>query len=78
MKYSIKPLEWRCVCKGHWQALTPFGEFNAVRWQNGEWQWSGKIAGYYYSTTAPKLKAAKVAAQAHWEERLKQALKEEK
>lgn len=72
--YRIKQLEWKKPKKtsNHWNARTPFGTYgidtrfemyNLSLFPLNDWPMS-------YNT----FEAAKAAAQAHWEERLKQCL----
>ena len=81
MKYSIKPLEFARAENGyggHYHyASTPFGCFLAEESDQG-WMWSFPDIENDSSSRGFTEEEAIAAAQAHWEEHLKQALKEEK
>jgi len=72
--YTIRPLEWEYNHGiGTWFAKPMFQTVEYRVWHlGGTWVWGQEYG--YKRHDAESLDAAKLAAEAHWQERIKQAL----
>jgi hypothetical protein len=66
--WTIKPLEWRREPEDLWSAETVFGPYT-VLYSLGRWYWTNEDWN-----PCDSLDAGKLAAEAHYRERLSQAL----
>ena len=76
-KYTMKPLDWWEPYPGEarWRADTPFGPYfvDGPEWA-GKLEWITPFRETLRRHNIDSIEAGKAAAQAHWEERLKQCL----
>lgn len=75
MAYEIKRLEWlETAGCGRYEAMTTFFIYTVEKDMHGRWWWN--VSFGRNPEQSDSLSAAKLAAEAHWQERMRQGLVE--